>query len=125
MDKELEEAIEWLQDNIKYYQEQIKFIKATNCDYYDEEKELYEKRIKIFKTLLNYIENSIPTSVVLEKLEKKKDEREEYWEKDEIMLNFAHDEKRAEISIEELKINNKNVELLGEIKCLQELLQEK
>lgn len=75
MDKELEEAIEWLEDNIKYYQEQIKFIEATDCDYYDEEKELYEKRIKIFKTLLNYIENSIPTSVVKEKIKELKEEK--------------------------------------------------
>lgn len=78
MDKELEEAIKWLEDNIKYYQEQIKFIEATDCDYYDEEKELYEKRIKIFKTLLNYIENSMPKSVVEEKIEEQRELIEEY-----------------------------------------------
>lgn len=77
------------------------------------------------ETILNYIENSIPTSVVLEKLNKKKQEREIYWLENEIMLNFIHDEKRATISLEELKINDKSMELLGEIKCLQELLQRK
>lgn len=69
MNKELEEAIKWLENNIKYYQEQTKFIETIDSDYYDEEYELYQKRIKIFKILLNYIENSIPKEVVKEKIE--------------------------------------------------------
>lgn len=68
MNKELEEAIDWLKNNIKYYQEQIKFIETTDCDYYDKEYELYKNRIKIFETILNYIENSIPKKVVEEKM---------------------------------------------------------
>ena len=35
MNKELEEIKQWLKDNIKYYQEQIKLIEATECDNYD------------------------------------------------------------------------------------------
>ncbi len=69
MNKELEEAINWLKSNIKYYNEQIEFIKATDCDYYDEEQSLYEKRIKIFKNILNYIDNSISKEVIEEKIE--------------------------------------------------------
>lgn len=69
MNKELEEAIDWLKNNIKYYQEQIKFIETTDCDYYDKEYELYKNRIKIFETILNYIENSIPKQVVEETFE--------------------------------------------------------
>lgn len=70
MNKELEEAISWLKDNIKYYQEQIKFIETTDCDYYEEEKNLYKKRIKIFQTILNYIENSISKKEIEEKIKK-------------------------------------------------------
>lgn len=79
--------------------------------------------INAIETLIRTVENSIDKSVVLEKLNKKKQEREIYWLENEIMLNFIHDEKRATISLEELKINDKSMELLGEIKCLQELLQ--
>ncbi len=68
MDKKLEEAINWLKSNIKYYKEQIEFIKATDCDYY-EEQSLYEKRIKIFENILNYIDNSISKEVIKEKIE--------------------------------------------------------
>lgn len=60
MTKELEEAKEWLKKNIAYYEEQLRFINATECDFYDEEIELYKNRIKIFNNILNYIENSIP-----------------------------------------------------------------
>ena len=37
MTKEQEESIEYLKKHIKYFEEQIKFIEATDCDYYDEE----------------------------------------------------------------------------------------
>lgn len=69
MNKKLEEAIKWLENNIKYYQKQIEFIEILNSDYYDEEYELYKKRIETFKVILNYIENSIPKEVIEKKIE--------------------------------------------------------
>lgn len=69
MNKELEEAVEWLKNNIKYYQEQLKIISALDdSDYYDEETKLYKNRIRIFETVLNYIENSISKEVIEEKI---------------------------------------------------------
>ena len=37
-------------------EEQIKFIEATDCDYYDEELELYQNRVKQFNTVLSMLE---------------------------------------------------------------------
>lgn len=69
MYKELEEAKEWLKKNIAYYEEQLKIISVLDdSDYYDEETELYKNRTRIFETVLNYIENSIPKKKVEEKL---------------------------------------------------------
>lgn len=56
MTKEQEESIEYLKKHIKYFEEQIKFIEATDCDYYDEELELYQNRIKQFNTVLSMLE---------------------------------------------------------------------
>ena len=56
MTKEQEESIEYLKKHIKYFEEQIKFIEATDCDYYDEELELYQNRVKQFKTVLSMLE---------------------------------------------------------------------
>ena len=56
MTKEQEESIEYLKKHIKYFEEQIKFIEATDCDYYDEELELYQNRIKQFNTILSMLE---------------------------------------------------------------------
>lgn len=56
MTKEQEEAIEYFKKHIKYFEEQIKFIEATDCDYYDEELELYQNRVKQFKTILSMLE---------------------------------------------------------------------
>ena len=38
------------------FQKQIKFIETVDCDYYDEEYELYKNRVKQFNTVLNLIQ---------------------------------------------------------------------
>lgn len=59
MTKEQEEAIKYLEKQINYFKEQIKFIEAVDCDYYDEEYELYKNRVKQFELVLNMLkENS-------------------------------------------------------------------
>lgn len=55
MTKEQEEAIKYLEKQINYFKEQIKFIEAVDCDYYDEEYELYKNRVKQFETILNML----------------------------------------------------------------------
>ena len=55
MTKEQEEAIEYLKKHIKYFEEQIEFIEATDCDYYDEELELYQNRVKQFNIVLSML----------------------------------------------------------------------
>ena len=55
MTKEQEEAIEYLKKHIKYFEEQIKFIEATDCDYYDEELELYQNRVRQFNIVLSML----------------------------------------------------------------------
>ena len=54
--QEQEETIEYFKKHIKYFEEQIKFIEATDCDYYDEELELYQNRVKQFNTVLSMLE---------------------------------------------------------------------
>ena len=54
--QEQEEAIEYFKKHIKYFEEQIKFIEATDCDYYNEELELYQNRVKQFNTVLSMLE---------------------------------------------------------------------
>lgn len=56
MTKEQEKAIEYFKKHIKYFEEQIKFIEAIECDYYDEELELYKNRVEQFKTVLSMLE---------------------------------------------------------------------
>ena len=56
MTKEQEKAIEYFNKHIKYFEEQNKFIEATDCNYYDEELELYQNRVKQFKTILSMLE---------------------------------------------------------------------
>ena len=56
MTKEQEEAIRYLEKHINYFKEQIKFIEEIDCDYYDEEYELYKNRVKQFETVLNMLE---------------------------------------------------------------------
>lgn len=55
MTNEQREAIEYIQKQIDYFKEQIKFIEAVGCDYYDEEYELYKNRVKQFSTVLSLI----------------------------------------------------------------------
>lgn len=55
MTKEQEEAIRYLEKHINYFKEQIKFIEEIDCDYYDEEYELYKNRVKQFETVLNIL----------------------------------------------------------------------
>lgn len=56
MTKEEKIAIEYFKEHIAYFQEQIKFIEVVDCDYYDEEYELYKNRVKQFETILNLIQ---------------------------------------------------------------------
>ena len=56
MTKEQEEAIDYVQKQIDYFKEQIKFIEAVYSDYYEEEYELYKNRTKQFSTALNLIQ---------------------------------------------------------------------
>lgn len=56
MTEEEEKAIEYFKEHIKYFKEQIKFIETVDCDYYDEEYELYKNRVKQFEIILNLIE---------------------------------------------------------------------
>lgn len=56
MTKEQEEAIDYVQKQIDYFKEQIKFIEAVDSDYYEEEYELYKNRTKQFSTVLNLIQ---------------------------------------------------------------------
>lgn len=55
MTDEEKKAIEYFKEHINYFQEQIKFIETVDCDYYDEEYELYKNRVKQFNTVLNLI----------------------------------------------------------------------
>lgn len=55
MTKEQEEAIDYVQKQIDYFKEQIKFIEAVDSDYYDEEYGLYKNRVKQFETVLNML----------------------------------------------------------------------
>ena len=55
MTKEQEESIEYLKKHIKYFEEQIKSIEAIDCDYYDEELELYRNRVKQFNIVLSIL----------------------------------------------------------------------
>lgn len=55
MTEEQERAIKYLEKQINYFKEQIKFIEAVDCDYYDEEYKLYKNRVKQFETVLNML----------------------------------------------------------------------
>ena len=55
MAKEQEEAVDYVQKQIDYFKEQIKFIEAVDSDYYDEEYGLYKNRVKQFETVLNML----------------------------------------------------------------------
>ena len=67
MAKEQEEAVDYVQKQIDYFKEQIKFIEAVDSDYYDEEYGLYKNRVKQFETVLNMLKEK---DAELEKKEK-------------------------------------------------------
>ena len=106
-----EEAIEYIQKQIDYYKEQIKFIEAVDSDYYDEEYELYKNRIKQFETVLNML--------------KEKDKKIEYYKKQkdydmqfrhELLeqircLNLDKDHNSAEIEQKNTELAEKNAEI--------------
>lgn len=50
-----QEAIDYVQKQIDYFKEQIKFIEAVDSHYYDEEYELYKNRVKQFETVLSML----------------------------------------------------------------------
>lgn len=79
MTKEQEEAIKYLEKQINYFKEQIKFIEAVDCDYYDEEYELYKNRVKQFELVLNMLkENSAEMHQKNTELAEKNAEIEKY-----------------------------------------------
>lgn len=79
MTKEQEEAIKYLEKQINYFKEQIKFIEAVDCDYYDEEYELYKNRVKQFELVLNMLkENSAEIHQKNTELAEKNAEIEKY-----------------------------------------------
>lgn len=51
-----EEAIKYLNDNIKYFKEEIKLIEILDSEEYDEELENFENKIKQFERILTVIE---------------------------------------------------------------------
>lgn len=85
--QEQEEAIEYFKKHIKYFEEQIKFIEATDCYYYEEELELYQNRVKQFNTVLFMLEEKDKTiDLMAEKIFKEgivwenKEEAKQYFE---------------------------------------------
>ena len=73
MTNEQREAIEYIQKQIDYFKEQIKFIEAVDCDYYEEEYELYKNRIKQFSTVLSIIKEQQEEIEKYEKIYKEYD----------------------------------------------------
>ena len=73
MTNEQREAIEYIQKQIDYFKEQIKFIEAVDCDYYEEEYELYKNRIKQFSTVLSLIKEQQEEIAKYEKIYKEYD----------------------------------------------------
>ena len=68
LSEEENKAIEYIKMQIKYFEEQIKFIKATDSDAYDEELEMYENRTKQFNIVLNLIKKQ---SKIIEEKDKR------------------------------------------------------
>lgn len=68
MSKELEEAAEWIKERIAYI--------AENCDLTDlDNKKVYYN----FKTILNYVDNSISKEVIENKIEKYKKMSDDFY----------------------------------------------
>lgn len=99
MTKEQEEAIKYLEKQINYFKEQIKFIEAVDCDYYDEEYKLYKNRVKQFETVLNMLKEK---DAEIEKKDKIIDLMSEDWYKEEGYKNRLY-EGESEITRYEIK----------------------
>ena len=81
MAKEQEEAVDYVQKQIDYFKEQIKFIEAVDSDYYDEEYGLYKNRVKQFETVLNMLKEKDKEIERLEKQSKNLDKQaQQYFE---------------------------------------------
>ena len=106
MTNEQREAIEYIQKQIDYFKEQIKFIEAVDCDYYEEEYELYKNRIKQFSTVLSLIKEQ---QEEIEKKDKQIDLIKEYTHQEivhytETIKDYIDDDKEGNKHyIEELK----------------------
>mgnify|MGYP003371943088 FL=1 len=90
MTKEQEEAIRYLEKHINYFKEQIKFIEEIDCDYYDEEYELYKNRVKQFETVLNILkekDKEIEFQKDINKIEKDRNKKTEKSLKGQIIKN--------------------------------------
>lgn len=95
MTKEQKEAIDYVQKQIDYFKEQIKFIEAVDSDYYEEEYELYKNRIKQFSTVLNLIQEQ-------QEENKKKDKIIDLMAKEMFYENNRNVEKQHFQKIEEI-----------------------
>lgn len=99
MIKEQEEAIDYVQKQIDYFKEQIKFIEAVGSDYYDEEYELYKNRVKQFETVLSMLKEK-DKKIEYYKKQKKYDEQFKHELLEEIRcLNLDKDEKDKQIDL--------------------------
>lgn len=85
MNKELKEATEWIKERIAYI--------AENCDLTDlDNKKVYDN----FKTILNYMDNSISKEVIEKKLNYwnnrlKEDERLPWMLRDKAVINVLQE----------------------------------
>ena len=96
MAKEQEEAVDYVQKQIDYFKEQIKFIEAVDSDYYDEEYGLYKNRVKQFETVLN----------MLKEKDKEIEELKQALARN-IAKNFTSSMKESEKSKEDLEMLNR------------------
>lgn len=97
MTKEQEEAIDYVQKQIDYFKEQIKFIEAVDSDYYDEEYGLYKNRVKQFETLLSILKEKDKEIEKLEKQSKNLDKQAQQYFEQTIYLDKIIDLMAEEI----------------------------
>ncbi len=86
---------------------------------------LTNEEIEAIETVLKALENSIPKETIKKLIKEKEVERKPYYNKNHISLHFIHNNEKAEVTKEELEVNNKSMETYGEIKALKELLEGK
>ena len=79
--------------------------------------------VEILKSVLQELDNSISKEKVRKAIKVKEKLRKHYWKENTIKLHFI-DTNISKIKIEELETNNKHMQLDGEIKALQRLLEE-